>query len=177
MFVSFRFWLGTFQWNITERLYNPNLRRFMLNGNFSFSIDFFFFKAWKIVERSWCNTRLTDKLKCLLKVLFDVLVRRVVGRYLFVSNARFVLGRRWLTGDVENTIGTDTRRIDGVATVAEQQVRKNGRCWMRFNIWKWIVQLIKILFLNSELHRPHHEATSVIGNWSASQWEIVKDIN
>lgn len=79
---------------------------------------------------------LTDKLKCLLKVLFDVLVRRVIGRYLFVSDARFVLGRRWLTGDVENTIGSDARRINGVATVAEQQVRKNGRCWMRFNICK-----------------------------------------
>lgn len=37
--------------------------------------------------------KLTDEVKCLLKVLLDVLVRRIVSWYLFVSDARFVLCR------------------------------------------------------------------------------------
>lgn len=160
---------------------------FLFHETVSFCrLIFFSFRAWKhrIVTK-----KLTDKLKCILKVLFNVLVRRVVRWYLFVSNARFVLYRWGLTGDVENTVGTDAGRIDGVASIAEQQMRENWRCWMRFNIWNvmrnGLENVLKVcrplrrrdsIFALLSIRSPVNDAACQ-RNWKRSQLEIEKDLN
>lgn len=106
-------------------------------------------KQSKIIKK---KAKLTNELKCLLKVLLNVLVRRIVRWYLFIFNSWFILCCWWLTGDVENTIGTDTGWIDCVASIAKQKVWENRRCWMRFNIWKIRKKnsLIQITFHNPQ---------------------------
>lgn len=79
---------------------------------------------------------LTDKLERLLEVLFDVLVGRIAGRNLFVLETSSLVERRgWLAGDVQDAVGADVRRIDGVASVAQQQVRKDGRGGVGFDVY------------------------------------------
>lgn len=78
---------------------------------------------------------LTDKVERLLEVLLDVLVRRIGGRNLFVRQADAIVRRRGrLAGNVQNAVGADIDRIGGIAAVAQQQVRKDGRGGKGFDI-------------------------------------------
>lgn len=110
---------------------------FFEKRNFSLSLCRLIFQSMENRRNLELKKRkLTDKLKCLLKVLLDVLVGCIIRWYLFIFDSRFILCCWWLTGDVENTIGTYTGRINCVASIAKQEMWENGRCWMRFNICK-----------------------------------------
>lgn len=80
------------------------------------------------------DAKLTDKVEGFLEVLLDVLVWRVARRYLFVLEAWLQLAAWLLAGDVKYAVRTDSRRIDCVSAIAKQQMRKNVRCRMRFNV-------------------------------------------
>lgn len=77
---------------------------------------------------------LTDKIKCLLEILFDILMRCITGWYLFVLEAGMGL-RIWLAGNIQHTIGTNARWIDRIASIPQQQEWKYCGCWMCFNIY------------------------------------------
>lgn len=90
---------------------------------------------WNKLKLNWVLALLTDKLERLLEVLFDVLMGRIAGGNLFVLETGSMVERSgWLAGDVQDAVGADIGGIDGVASVTQQQVRKDGRGGVGFDI-------------------------------------------
>lgn len=78
--------------------------------------------------------KLTNEIECLLKILLDILMGRIAGRYLHILQALQVTFTGTLAGNVEDTIGAHAAGIVRIASIAQQQMWKYWRSRMCFDI-------------------------------------------